>query len=95
MMLMIAGSMEAQKTPVVVELWPNGAPNDNGLSGEEKNVGTDHVSNITKATITVYPSPAPNIKQLLCARVEAMVSKDSMPFKRQWTGELEKWLKTF
>ena len=65
MMLMIAGSMEAQKTPVVVELWPNGAPNDNGLSGEEKNVGTDHVSNITKATITVYPSPAPNSKAII------------------------------
>ena len=35
------------------ELWPDGAPSDNGLRGEEKDYG-NHVSNVTRPTLSVF-----------------------------------------
>lgn len=49
---------QAQVKPVVIELWPNGAPSDNGLRGEEIDRVT-HVSNVTVPTLTVYVAPRP------------------------------------
>ena len=38
---------------VMFNLWPDGAPTDNGLTGEEKDYG-NHVSNVTKPTLAVF-----------------------------------------
>jgi acetyl esterase/lipase len=40
-------------------LWPDGAPTDNGLTGEEKDYG-NHVSNVTKPTLAVFLPEEPN-----------------------------------
>lgn len=64
LMLFASLSVNAQK-PIVVELWPNGAPNDNGLSGQEKLSERNFASNISKPTITVYPSKTPNSKAIV------------------------------
>lgn len=57
-------SLSAQKLmevePIVIELWPNGAPNDNGLTGEEYRNKNNRITNVTKPTLTVFPAPNPN-----------------------------------
>lgn len=50
--------------PIVVELWPNGAPTSNGLAGPEIDRGT-HVSNVTNPTLTIYPASNPNGKAII------------------------------
>lgn len=44
---------------VMFNLWPDGAPSDNGLTGEEKDYG-NHVSNVTKPTLSVFLPEKPN-----------------------------------
>lgn len=54
--LLLGFALTAQTYPkpdIVFDLWPDGAPTDNGLTGEEKDFGT-HASNITKATLAVF-----------------------------------------
>lgn len=46
--------------PIIIDLWPNGAPTDNGLTGEEQKLENGRVANITKPTLTVYPAKNPN-----------------------------------
>jgi len=50
--------------PIVIELWPDGAPSDNGLRGPEIDMVT-HVSNVTVPTLTVYPAANPNGQAIL------------------------------
>ena len=50
----------AQRGPVVIDLWPTGAPNDNGLTGPETDLGNGRVGNISQPTLTVYPAAQPN-----------------------------------
>lgn len=38
---------------LVLELWPDGAPTDNGLSGDEIDYG-NHVSNVTEPTLSLF-----------------------------------------
>jgi len=47
------------KPDVMFNLWPDGAPTDNGLTGEEIDNGT-HASNITKPTLAVFLPKNPN-----------------------------------
>lgn len=49
------------QNPIVMDVWPNGAPNSNGLSGDEvwMDDGT-RVSNVTKPTLTIFPAKNPN-----------------------------------
>jgi len=49
----------AQSTPIVFHLWPEGAPTDNGLTGPERDYKT-HVSNVTDPTLTVFLPEKPN-----------------------------------
>ena len=50
----------------VIELWPNGAPTDNGLTGPEKDYG-DHVSNVTKPTLSIFlPEKCNGLAILVC-----------------------------
>ena len=44
---------------VMFNLWPEGAPTDNGLTGEEIDYG-NHVSNVTHPTLGVYLPENPN-----------------------------------
>ena len=44
---------------LMFDLWPDGAPSDNGLTGEEIDYG-NHVSNVTKPTLGVYLPEEPN-----------------------------------
>ena len=52
-------SVSAQK-PVEIPLWPNGAPNTNGLTGEQEDLEGGRVANVTNPTITVYRPAKPN-----------------------------------
>lgn len=58
--LFMSMNVMAQTEPIVVDLWPNGAPNDNGLSGEEQHSDAMHVSNVSKPQMYVYPAEKPN-----------------------------------
>lgn len=48
----------------IIDLWPDGAPSDNGLTGEEKDYG-NHVSNVTKPTLALFFPEKPNGLALL------------------------------
>lgn len=51
-----AQSQAAVSYPVpdlVLEVWPDGAPTDNGLSGDEIDYG-NHVSNVTEPTLSLF-----------------------------------------
>ena len=45
---------------LVFHLWPNGAPESNGLTGPEVQLEGGRVANVTDATLTVYPGYYPN-----------------------------------
>ena len=50
----------------VISLWPDGAPTDNGLTGEEIDYG-NHVSNVTKPTLALFLPEKPNgLALLIC-----------------------------
>lgn len=51
--------LAAQK-PVEIPLWPNGAPNSNGLTGEQEDLNGGRVANVVNPTITVYRPAKPN-----------------------------------
>ena len=40
--------------PVELPLWPDGAPNSSGLTGEEQETRPHFVTNVTHPTLTVY-----------------------------------------
>jgi len=50
----------------IINLWPDGAPSDNGLTGEEKDYG-NHVSNVTKPTLALFfPEKPSGLALLVC-----------------------------
>ena len=51
--------LSAQK-PVEIPLWPNGAPNTNGLTGDQEDLDGGRVANVVNPTITVYRPANPN-----------------------------------
>ena len=59
--------LAAAQGPVEIDVWPNGAPNDSGLTGPEQPLENGRVANITRATLTVYPAAKPNgIAVIMC-----------------------------
>lgn len=58
-LLAIATSANAQK-PIEMNLWPNGAPNSNGLTGTEEDLNGGRVANVVNPSITVFKSETPN-----------------------------------
>ncbi len=50
----------AQVRTIELQLWPDGAPNSNGLSGEETVPYEKHISNVSVPTLTVYLPEQPN-----------------------------------
>lgn len=53
-------TMVFAQQPVVLPLWPDGAPNSNEQTGEEQELEPNRLSNITKPTLTVYRASEPN-----------------------------------
>ena len=60
-LMVVSGMALAQRgEPVVIPLWPNGAPNDNHLTGEEGHPDPRSVNNVSKPELWVYPAFRPN-----------------------------------
>ena len=57
---LFAATMLSAQKPVELPLWPNGAPNDNGLKGEEVMSAPYRLTNVTQPTITIYRPATPN-----------------------------------
>lgn len=58
---LLAFSAAAQAADsLVFKLWPNGAPEANGLSGPEQTLAGGRVANVSEPTLTVYKSFYPN-----------------------------------
>lgn len=56
-LMVVSGMALAQRgEPVVIPLWPNGAPNDNHLTGEEGHPDPRSVNNVSKPELWVYPA---------------------------------------
>lgn len=58
-LLSVATMLSAQNT-FELPLWPNGAPNSNGLSGTEEDLEGGRVANVITPSITVYKADKPN-----------------------------------
>ena len=56
--LFMSTLLSAQK-PVEIPLWPNGAPNTNGLTGDQEDLNGGRVANVVNPTITVYRPAKP------------------------------------
>jgi acetyl esterase/lipase len=52
--------LTAQIPPTIIPLWPDVAPNNNGLTGEETQLENGRVGNVSHPTITVYYPDEPN-----------------------------------
>lgn len=46
--------------PEEIHLWPNGAPDSNGITAPEGRNANNRIINVTDPTITVYPAAKPN-----------------------------------
>ena len=57
--LFMSTLLSAQK-PVEIPLWPNGAPNTNGITTDEQEPEKNRISNVTVPTLTIYPATQPN-----------------------------------
>lgn len=63
---MLCTTLLAQK-PIEIKLWPDGAPNSNGVEGNEQELEKDRISNITDPTITVYlPKESNGMAIIMC-----------------------------
>lgn len=58
-LLALSMGMNAQK-PIVVKLWPNGAPNNNGITVNEKVAENGHISLVSVPELIIYPASKPN-----------------------------------
>lgn len=58
-MLAMATTVFAQQ-PIELKLWPDGAPNSNGLTGTEEDLNGGRVANVVNPSITVFKSAVPN-----------------------------------
>lgn len=66
-MFLLGFTLMMAQQPQVIELWPNGAPNSNGLTGTEEDLNGGRVANVVKPTITVYrPAKANGMAILMC-----------------------------
>lgn len=59
-MLLTSLSLMKAQEPIVINLWPNGAPNSNGLTGTEEDLKGGRVANVVNPSITVYLPAKPN-----------------------------------
>ena len=65
LLLFAAGYAVAQPKPIEIDLWPNGAPKENGLTGPEQPLENGRVANISRATLYIYPAPTKNAPAII------------------------------
>ena len=65
LLLLVAGYAVAQPKPIEIDLWPNGAPKENGLTGPEQPLENGRVANISRATLYIYPAPTKNAPAII------------------------------
>lgn len=53
-------TMSFAQKPIEISLWPDGAPNSNGLTGTQEDLDGGRVANVVNPSITVYPAAQPN-----------------------------------
>lgn len=58
-LLALSTALSAQK-PVELKVWPDGAPNSNGITTPEQELQDNRISNVSEPTLTVYPAAKPN-----------------------------------
>ena len=58
-LLFFSATLFAQK-PIEIKVWPNGAPNSNGITTAEKQIDESRVSDVTVPTLTFYRAAKPN-----------------------------------
>ncbi len=63
-LISVPSVLMAQK-PIVVNLWPDGVSEENGLKGDEVRTAPNFIVNISKASMTVYPSSKPGSKAII------------------------------
>ena len=59
-LFLFMSTMLFAQSPIVLPLWPEGAPNSNGLTGTEEDLEGGRVANVVNPSITVYPVKNPN-----------------------------------
>lgn len=64
-LLFAATALSAQK-PVELLLWPDGAPNTNGLTGAQEDLKGGRVANVVNPSITVYRPANPTVWPSSC-----------------------------
>lgn len=57
--MLFSATLFAQK-PIEIKVWPNGAPNSNGITTAEKQIDESRVSDVTVPTLTIYRAAKPN-----------------------------------
>lgn len=60
MSLLILSSALAAQKPIEIKLWPDGAPNTNGIVTDEGTNSNNRITNVSEPTLTVYPATHPN-----------------------------------
>lgn len=60
MSLLSLSMMLQAQSPVEIKLWPNGAPNSNGIKGTETNLNQSWITDVVDPTLTVFPAKNPN-----------------------------------
>lgn len=65
LLLLAAGYAVAQPKPIEIDLWPNGAPKENGLTGPEQPLENGRVANISRATLYIYPAATKNAPAII------------------------------
>ncbi len=60
LLILLSTLCTAQVRSIELPLWPNGAPNDNGLSGAETIPYAKHIANVSQPTLTVHLPEKPN-----------------------------------
>lgn len=53
-------SFAQTSAPIIIPLWPDGAPNDNGIVTEEGHPTPRSVDNVSKPELWVFPAFRPN-----------------------------------
>jgi acetyl esterase/lipase len=67
MMTLLLPSCVSAQAPLELPLWADGAPNSNGLTGDEEDLESGRVANVVRPSIAVYPASKPNgIAIIMC-----------------------------
>lgn len=48
------------QAPIVMKVWPHGAPNSNGIKGHETDFTKESVTDVAEATLLIFPAKNPN-----------------------------------